>query len=66
MKKEYNALKLGHERQKREFLQRETGHQKRVSIVVQWWLLDWIGSMVLTMVRVGGTMVVCMLHSYGA
>ena len=31
MKKEYNALKLGHERQKREFLQRDTGHQKRVS-----------------------------------
>ena len=43
MKKEYNALKLGHERQKREFLQRDTGHQKRVSsgavVVIG---LDWI------------------------
>ena len=31
MKKEYNALKLGHERQKKDFLQRDTAHQKRVS-----------------------------------
>ena len=54
MKKEYNALKLGHERQKREFLQRDTGHQKRVSSAVifggHWIGLDWLGSMVLTMV----------------
>jgi len=33
MKKEYNALKLGHERQKKDFLQRDTAHQKRVSVV---------------------------------
>ena len=33
MKKEYNALKLSHERQKKDFLQRDTAHQKRVSAI---------------------------------
>ena len=40
MKKEYNALKLSHERQKKDFLQRDTAHQKRVSAM---WLNCCIG-----------------------
>ena len=39
MKKEYNALKLSHERQKKDFLQRDTAHQKRVSASMIWIVL---------------------------